>query len=377
MKTRIHFQPGGQVENLGDQLTNLATINALRPFGEVIVNDLSSPAWFIDSICTGREQRYSEIARGRYFATLVISLIRQKFSRDKWRNYFVLPPGHSSRKGFRQARVVFFWYARLLLLRLLGCKVVRAGFSIGPFDRLNGWVESLGSRAFAFYGVRDRESFALASRFRCSNVHYFPDLAWSYVPSGSEVSRNQKDGPVVLSFRSNAYGVLHSTDYLRPIRQRLSKLLAMPALAGKRVIVAYQVQADCESSRELFDDLSAKGIAVELREKRLSMDEAANLYADAYCVISNRLHVLLLAAQSRALPVPLADAADNVKITSILRDNGLAEIVIDLQGGDVASMARLEAILAARDDILKKIAQARESNVRGIELGLHGVFGCH
>ena len=40
MKNRIHFLPAGQVDNLGDQLINMAVVDAVRPYGEVVINDL-------------------------------------------------------------------------------------------------------------------------------------------------------------------------------------------------------------------------------------------------------------------------------------------------------------------------------------------------
>jgi hypothetical protein len=374
MQTRIHFQPASQIDNAGDQLINLATLNAVRRYGEIVVNDLRTPDWFIQGIGAGKDRRFSEFASRRFYVSLATMLLKQKFSGPALKQYLVFPPGHSARSGWREARIAFVWYAKLLLLRWLGCTVVRAGFSIGPFDRLNGWVESFGSRCFSYYGVRDRQSLALAQRFGFSEPHYFPDLAWSYLPP-QRVAPAPAGGPVVLSFRSNAYGVVHSPEYLRPIRERLSQLLLGPALAGRRVVVAFQVQSDSEASQEIFEDLRDQGVDVTLLSAKLSIDEAASLYAGACCVISNRLHVLLLAAQSGTLPIPLADMKDNVKITSILDDNGLSDLIVNLEVGMVAAVELVGSILSARAQWLERLDAARRDNAGRIEAGFAVVFG--
>ncbi len=373
MNARILYQPASQVENAGDQLINLATLNAIRTYGDIVIDDLHAPDWFLDAIGTRKDRRFSEFSKRHFYLGLAGLLVKQKLSGNRLRHYLVLSPGHSSRKGLADARVAFVWYAKLLLLRILGCKVVRAGFSIGPFDRVNAWVESFGSRGFNFYGVRDRKSLALARRFGFSNPRYFPDLAWSYLPFQPS-SCASKNGPVVLSFRSNAYGLEHDSGYLRPIRKRLAQLLTSPALIGRDVVVAYQAQSDRDASQELFEDLRTTHVAVALREERLSIGEATRLYSGAYCVISNRLHVLLLAAQSGTLPIPLADMQDNIKITSILSDNGLADIIVNLRESERTSMARIDSILHKRADILQRLRRAREENAERIEHGFAEVF---
>lgn len=368
MKTRIFFQPATQIHNAGDQLINLATLNAIRRHGEIVINDLRTPAWFIEGIGSTGDRRFSEFAPTRFYLNLVRLLLKQRFSGERLQNVLLLPPGHVSRKGLRPAWGAFMWFVKLLLLRILGCRVVWAGFSIGPFDRANGWVESFGTRCLSYYGLRDTESLALAKRFHFSGARYFPDLAWSFIPR-QRCSPAPTEGPVVVSFRSNAYGVVHSSAYLAPIRDRLCQLLNSASLAGKRVVVAFQVQSDEEASRELCDHLRTQGIQAELSESRLSIDGAASLYAGACCVISNRLHVLLLAAQSGTLPIPLADMKDNVKITSILKDNSLSDITFTLEEDNLSCLDRLNDLIENRNEVLDRFSKASVKNSLLIDAG--------
>jgi polysaccharide pyruvyl transferase WcaK-like protein len=373
MMTRIYFQPASQVDNVGDLLINLATMRALRPYGTVVVNDLRSPGWFIDAIGAGGDQRASQLFRHNFHVSLALRLIRQRLGREQVRDFLVLAPGHTARKGKREAAVAFIWYTKLLVLRVLGCTIVRAGFSIGPFDRLNAWVESYGTRAFSVYGVRDSQSLALARRHGFSRPSYFPDLAWAYRP---EVAQGppRPDRPIVLSFRSNAFGKVHDGAYLAPILDRLRSLLSAPLLSSRPIVVAFQVESDGPAARGIFDGLRRSGFPVELRTSVLSLDEAARVYADAWCVISNRLHVLLLALQSGTLPIALADSKDNIKITSILNDNNLEELVVSLNQGVTSSVTRLRSILGMRAAILARLADVRDRNAQRVEEGFERVF---
>ena len=134
-------------------------------------------------------------------------------------------------------------------------------------------------------------------------------------------------------------------------------------------MVAFQVQSDEEASRELCDHLRTQGIQAELSENRLSIDEAASLYAGACCVISNRLHVLLLAAQSGTLPIPLADMKDNVKITSILKDNSLSDITFTLEEDNLSCLDRLNDLIENRNEVLDRFAKASVKNSLLIDAG--------
>lgn len=373
MKKRIYFQPTSQILNAGDQLINLATLNAVRSYGEIFIDDLQTPKWFVESISDKSDRRFSELAKKRFHISLTGFLIKQLGSRDKIRHVLICSPGHSSRKGFQEAKKALSWYSKLLVMRMLGCTVIRAGFSIGPFDRLNGWVESFGTRCFSFYGLRDHESLAIAKNFHFSNAHYFPDLAWSFTPVQRQAPAPES-GPVIVSFRSNAYGLIHSTAYLSPICERVGRMLASPALAGKRVLVVYQVQTDDEASRELFVHLREVGIDVELIDRKLSIDEASALYATACCAISNRLHVLLLTAQSGSLPIPLADMKDNAKITSILKDNNLSDLIVDLQETEQEGLTRIQRLIRERADFLQRLDDARLANTQLIHSGFASAF---
>lgn len=372
MRNRAYFMPAGQVDNLGDQLINMATLDAMRPHAEIVVDDLATPGWFVDAIARQGDLRFSSISSRRFYLNLARKIVRERLRGEAVRNFIVLPPGHTSRHGARQARAACGRYLRLLFLRMLGCRIVRAGLSIGPFDRLNAIVESAASRVIGFYGLRDQASLALARRYRFADPQYFPDLAWN--GPFERPSRDHADGPVVLSFRSNAFGQVHSSRYLAPIRQRLRQLLGSPPLHGRPIVVAYQVQADAQAARELFEDLRDAGHPVELLIERLDLSRARGLYREAFCVLSNRLHVLLMAAQSGGLPIAVVQSGDNDKITSMLVDNGLEGLALRLDVDASGDLETLNRILDGRDLAMERIDRVRCENARRISEGVAAIF---
>jgi hypothetical protein len=134
------------------------------------------------------------------------------------------------------------------------------------------------------------------------------------------------------------------------------------------------VESDRAASRDVADGLRRAGMGVQLRGEVLTLDEAVRLYAGAWCVVSNRLHVLLLALQSGSLPLALADANDNVKITSILDDNDLGDLVVSLNQAAEASLAHFESALRGRAQTLARLERIRDLNAQRIEDGFARVF---
>lgn len=61
-----------------------------------------------------------------------------------------------------------------------------------------------------------------------------------------------------------------------------------------------------------------------------SIDEALDFYANQTIVVSNRLHVLLLAWRAGAIPIAVVLPGKNEKVRRLFRDVGLQGHVIEL-----------------------------------------------
>jgi polysaccharide pyruvyl transferase WcaK-like protein len=328
MPNTIFFKPAGQIENTGDLLINKAEIDVLRLHGNIVIDDSNTPTWFIDAICDNTvDERLSKISSKSLRWSILVSLISKTKSRAG-KLYYVIPPGHRSTKGLTSALRSLSGGFKNYILKLFGCRIIRMGFSIGPFDSINGKIDSITSGSYYYFGVRDTQSLALANRLKFKNPQYFPDLAWCYKPY-KQVNTNTKNDQeyIVLSFRSNEYGTQHREDYLVPIVTKIKALLE-GELKNCKIVLAYQVQYDRDAAIYIAEKLS-DSYNTEVLDHKMLLPEAEQLYNNAKVVISNRLHVLLLAFQCGTLSIPLIKPEDNKKIVGIYTDNGLGDMILD------------------------------------------------
>ena len=373
MNNIIYFKPAKQTENIGDLLINLVEVDLLRPYGQIVIDDSSTPAWFVEEISTGvTDQRLSQISAKPLIKTLASQLWKEKFSSDKKNQYYmVIQPGHTSRQGFKAAYSSFRLNSKMFLLKLLGCRILRIGFSIGPFDNYNGWVESFGSLAYHFYAVRDHESLKIAQKYHFKRPQYFPDLAWAYAPEKTE--KTGLSEYIVVSLRSNAYGKTHDSAYLKPLMDSLRALLISSKQQNVKLVVTYQVKYDRDACVEIYETFKNE-FNTEFVDSKLTLKEANLIYGNAKFVISNRLHVLLLALKCGALSFPLVDVNDNKKITSIFQDNNLKDLILDVKENVAINSEKLEKSLSDRDGVMAEFKKIQAKNKSVIEQDLSNIF---
>ncbi|WP_316844705.1 polysaccharide pyruvyl transferase family protein [Pedobacter psychrodurus] len=372
MLNEIYFKPALQIENTGDLLINKAIVDLLDDYGNVILDDSHTPSWFIKEISpSGTHQYLSSVSSDSLLKT-IFKRLRKKDKNDKHEIFLVIQPGHTSRKGLKPALWSIKTLVELFILKSFGCKIVRTGFSIGPFDTLNGWLESLTSRTFYHYSVRDKSSLNLAQRYKFHNPKYSPDLAWAYLPNNIE--NKEMRVYYVLSFRSNSYGDLHDQNYLSPIIESLIEMLKGGMPLTTKIVISYQVKYDRDACLSLHAALSEIFPNVEFLDKKLLLDEAVSLYSGAKCVISNRLHVLLLAMQCNSLALPFVSEVDNRKITSIYKDNGLDSVII--YNSDTLEINRDKFSFAINNTnvIMNKFSTLVAKNTAMIKENLNNVF---
>lgn len=371
MEVEIYFRPARQIENTGDLLINKIEIELLRKYGSTIIDDSDTPSWYIDQLNPdGLHTLMTSFSNESLYKT-IWKRLKINRGRDRKVIYLVLPPGHTSRKGRKAAKNTLNNFLKLYLLKLYGCKIIRTGFSIGPFDTLNGIVEALNTRAYDHCSLRDQSSMKLARQLNFKSPKFSPDLAWAYKPDIPPVAgRNY----IVISMRSNSYGETHSSKYLKPIKERMLEILTAILPVDTQIVFSYQVIYDRDAGYELCDHFKAQFPKSYVLDKKLLLDDAVKLYAGAKCVFSNRLHVLLLAIQSKTLALPFVKDNDNRKITSIYGDNGLAKYMLYSDGDIQAQIENLRQTLLNEQEIIKVFSTRVESNEKKIVENLDSIF---
>jgi polysaccharide pyruvyl transferase WcaK-like protein len=365
----IYFKPALQIENTGDLLINKAEIDLVRKYGHVILDDNDRPEWFMQQLSPGGQ----DIALSALSSESLYKTIFKRLKGQSTKSiYLLMPGGNTSRLGRQAAKSTFKNFLRLYRLKLAGCKIIRTGFSIGPFDTLNGWMESLNSRAFYHCSFRDQSSLKLANKYKFKDPKYAPDLAWAYEPALEDTI--SKGDYYVISLRSNTYGEIHDSSYLEPIKAKLLAVLRSVLSAERRIILSYQVKYDREACLEIYDHFKSEFPNIEVLDKKLLLKDAEDLYAGAKCVFSNRLHVLLLAMQTNTLAIPFINDVDNRKVTSIYNDNGLEDIMLYSDRDAAMQIDRLTSILGNEVDVMKRFRSLVDKNKALIIDNLNGVF---
>lgn len=350
----IFIETKTQFGNSGDQLINRSLLDVCRQYGEVILNDSSTPDWYLDEISGPSDKRYSSLLTGISFYKYILwAQLKSRFSlrANKKRIFLFLPPGHISREGIEQNKVIKSLYLKLAILHFFGVKIIRVGFSIGPFDEMNRKLEIFGSKKFSCYGLRDAENLQYARDIGLSNISFCPDMAWAFNKNQMQSKQiNVNRTGVILSFRSNTYGTVHDDSYTNYVIEKIIPILQVIGNKDTKISVCYQVEFDRAGAELIFERLS-KNFNVELIPKLLSVEDAFEVYRNAEVVISNRLHVLLLTGLAGALPLALINTSHNRKIASIFADNGLSDCIIDTNSKNCIGNAHLHALLQRKGEI--------------------------
>ena len=355
MNNIIFYRPGPQSENAGDVLINREAVKLMLRYGKVIILSKGLPKKYIDEISSGEA-----VSINKGFSNVIFTALKSLFgsaTEDKNNTiYFCLPPGHLRKEGRHSLISAFRILAFLLPFWVLRGRVFRLGHSIEGRAWLNGFLESLISRLCRIYGVRDEISLAYCDYFKFKNYRYFPDFSWAL--STLSKQSDEKNDIVVLSFRSNKHGRLDQEEYLNEHIGYLRNMVVTEGYKHYKYIVSYQVGFDKAAAERIF--MSLKLLCnIEMIPDRLDVEDARKLYAEARYVFSNRLHVLMLAGFSGALPIALIKGRDHIKINSLFIDSNIQDCLIDVEAN---TLDRLAYTVEKTDELMKSFNAAAKKN---------------
>ena len=371
---KIYFNPATQYENTGDLLIMTSLLNQIRKHGDLIIDDFNKPKWFIESLRKDEDILLSEISKDNFFLTLIKNKLLNKREAKNTTQYLLLAPGHVSKKSNNGLLTAFKFSIKLWILNLIGIKIIRTGFSIGPFSKAHAILESWNSKQHHYYAIRDKSSLELATRLKFKDPKLSPDLAWAFTPVKEYLTKQNSNEYIVLSFRSNSYGSTHDSNYILPIAEKVAEILLSDEFRNVEIVIAYQVLYDKEPSHQLYKELSNKGLKVRLLDRKLLIDDAVKLYSGAKFVLSNRLHVLLLAFQANTIAFPFIKKTDNNKIISIYNDNNLNYLIIDTNDNLNSIKEILARNISKRDIVYTHLTDVILKNKNDIESNISNIF---
>lgn len=338
MTRRIFVRGTGQEDNIGDIVLRRAMFDRLRQAGELHIFLADASTDFIQALrLDGTETIYRDM-RAWKKATL-----RSVFRRSTW---FVDKPGEillteDIYKGQRSLLPI------LLAVRARGGRVLRLGVGqrspdpvLTPrFRRLYRlansvlWRDSESARAFGIGAV-------------------MPD--WGFEP-GTPTTEPASRDLLVASYRGDR----------PPLGENaLAALTAFARHSELEIVVVTQVGRDDERTRELADALNAS--TLEWADSVSHADQESrlrDLFRRAAVVVSDRLHVLIVAATEGAIPVNLV-AQPDIKVVRHFDVIGYDSFSIVTDGAETSELvSKLHAQSARRDELDVAVARARREIV--------------
>lgn len=303
-----------QFSNLGDALINRELIRLLASHGEVLVGTAAAPTRFREVVTQAAPPSVRHTSSWLTFSTQFLGLLLSSALGRK-RLCLVMNPGgyggeHTRPAGAKSAAKA----AALGLLKRVGMQAALIGVSyesIGP-RRLRS-LRRLASR-LDLHLVRDS-----GSKLFCSDTGVWaegpiPDLAFNLTASPS--SPAIPPSAVAISLRSMGTG----------LDRFVARTAQWAQTNGFRVTFSSQVRGD-----DAFQEQLAMSTREPVQPRILeSIDEALDFYANQTIVVSNRLHVLLLAWRAGAIPIAVVLPGKNEKVRRLFRDVGLQGHVIEL-----------------------------------------------
>lgn len=353
------YSLGTQFVNTGDLLINKTLIMLLSKHGVIYLDDFDKPVDFVESlIVNDNVVKISEISGKRNIFSSKLnsaSFIKQLNIDTGDKVFFILVPGDISKKGSKM-----FFQTVILLLRTIYFKINRinifqVGFSLGSFDLFNIILTRLNTSLYLKSGLRDKGSIKKAQQFGFKNISYFPDLAWAFSRADFVIPEESRNC-IIISFR--AYDKATNENLLSAIID----LIRNDKLDKSKIRVCFQVDYDKQFSYEIYTKLQEEKFDVEFIDSTLTIEKALEVYADSLCVLSNRLHVLMLALKVGTMPIPVVQKKRNPKIINIFDDNGLHDLMIIHDENTSFEGITLNKILNAKSEWSNIFLQLERTN---------------
>lgn len=310
------FRPGTQHENSGDALINRSAVDYLNQYGNVFLHNPKLEESYIKYIAGNNSQILNKSSFTFYFKA-----VKEKLKYKNNNVWLVFPPGDVGRKGWKSFLFGIRLYLICVVVKLMGVKLCRLGFSLSSFDTPNFIAHGLWGKLFTLYGVRDNLSLAKAKKMGIKKAVLFPDFSLIHKVKLQEKYKVRSG--VAISIRTIGYGgqgqVVNEDNIAK-------NLVNCKWLSNENLSFFHQVKYDKVSVKSIYKTVSRTNSAC-LLHKKIQPHELADFFVDFKLVITNRLHVALYALKSGCIPIILASENNNIKINSLFKDIGIEELL--------------------------------------------------
>lgn len=378
MKNKIFYQAITQFENTGDLLINKSLLELIEGYGDLIINDVGVPVWYLQDLGVTAQSRLSNKTNSSFTIYLIKRVFKAAFNKEET-VYLISGPGHFYGNSLKKTVKNYISGLLFAFLKILGCRIIKCGISLGPLSPRLGASEVFRSKFYRNYFIRDTLSLNLAKHIGIRNYQYMPDLAWAYKAESTQDFQSSGKNDSISVFLSFRESVIEEQDskglYLKSLISSLHLLLQQLTASGKQIKLAigYQVDRDKKVCEILYREFN-ESYDVTYRYNRLGINDAELVYRDIDFVLSNRLHVLLFASKYDTVPICVTDVEKHVKIKGIFEDSDLQDLLIDITEKDGEQLNKLNNIVRSKGEILERIAYKDISYTKQMKQLIKSVF---
>jgi|GEM_PF-6945498 len=300
-----------QYENVGDLFIILASVKyLLQSYKDVILDAKGVPEYYVKEV----DSLVGIFYPSKNFSVTNVSLPDYLF---KEFDYYLKPGGYSSSNGIKASLVNILRLGIVSWRRLLSLGKTYSfpiSFS-GPLS----FTDSLFFKSCDGVSLRDVESLKYFEDTGVDKVYLMKDMS-HYL--SKEFSKLSSSYPATKTSKRRLNDVVFSFRYDRcPSIDTLQKVIQV--LASKNVTVVSQVAFDDKLTEEISKQLCCN--ALICKPNLDGLKKLSSIYNETDFVISNRLHVLLLALFCGATPVPILCKGD-VKVQNYFKQLGFKTV---------------------------------------------------
>jgi polysaccharide pyruvyl transferase WcaK-like protein len=321
-----------QFENVGDALICRELLRLASNHGKVVVDTSKCPSSFEATLgLESSSQLISVSSRKAYFTAMLRSRMRGD------RTFLLLKPGaYLGKLGFSATRAAVLHVIHLLL-RLAGIKIVQIGVSYERLDSANKQYLSTKSRYLHAHYVRDAESLKYARANGLTVNGTLPDLAFNAFTDRSPDTNSQTDRITLgLSFRTGQFDA--QEEQIMLFIDRLLECLCPDIIDA--IILTAQVEWDVATMQRIQNHIARDHeVPIELVVCYDNIETCEEAYRQCDLVVSNRLHVLLLAASQCQHVLAFLDPVYNAKIVGLFDTVGWSNHAVFADAVDVRSLS--------------------------------------
>ena len=374
-KNLIFYPAVTQYSNLGDIVIGRTLLSELRSHGHLIIIDRDVSDTVLKRMNIDNFERLSHFTSLPILIFIVIIALYRLFN-PSLKTFYVVTPGHRFSPPNTFLGMVFELCVRLnesfrlAALRLFKVRICQLGLSIGPLSRIGGWFERLRRHFMYFYSVRESASAKFLGTIGIENVDFFPDFGWLSIEGEKSDVRSPKK-EVIFSFRESTHSCSERAGYEDSLYEVLDPIVRHLTEKGFSILVTFQVALDEPIAQRIYQRYRSNS-AVKYHPKQIDEDTLA-LYSNAAFIVSNRLHAMIFGAKRGAVPVPLVNTDDHLKIVGIFKDLGLEYLMLNLQAGPTEAN-KIQYALEHPEQIAKHIANYVEEQRIVADQTLNEIF---